>query len=175
MGVPAGVLVCVSVLVGCGATDVDAEADAATTATADVQGSGPFVGECGSVTDGEVAAAFGVSGFATVIRNSVGCEWQMSAQGSQGAPHVSFSWYRGSPIGRERAGSELIGRPATDIEIGGQPGFVASSSSRLCELGVQFDDDFVHWSIAYAGQIPTADPCEAARRLAELTVARAVP
>ncbi|WP_408014513.1 DUF3558 domain-containing protein [Rhodococcus spongiicola] len=127
------------------------------------------------VTDDEVAGAFAIRGFATVVRNLVGCQWQMSAQDGQGAPHVSFSWYRGSPIGRERADSELIGRPANDIEVGGHPGFVASGSGRPCELGVQFDDDFVHWSTWYAGEVPTADPCAAARQLAELTVSRAVP
>lgn len=108
----------------------------------------------------------------------MGCEWQLSAPGAPdpaAASHVSFSWYRGSPIGRERAGSELIGRPATDIEIDGHPGFLASVSSRLCELGVRFGDDFVHWSIAYTGATRTADPCDAARSLAALTVARAVP
>jgi hypothetical protein len=50
---------------------------------------------------------------------------------------------------------------------------VASLTSRLCELGVQFGDDFVHWSIAYADAVPAADPCRVARQLAELTVERA--
>ncbi|WFR73832.1 DUF3558 domain-containing protein [Prescottella defluvii] len=160
-------------LAGCGgAGSGDAASGEASASTA--HGAGPFFGECGSVTDDEVANAFGVPGFGAVVRNSVGCEWQSSAQDGQGSPHVSFSWYRGSPIGRERVGSELIGRPATDIEIGGHPGFVASFSSRLCELGVQFGDDFVHWSIAYVDAAPTADPCRAARQLAELTVERAV-
>lgn len=163
---PAAVLL----LTGCGGGTDDGTSDAAASTAGDA---GPFFGECGSVTDDEVAQAFGVPGFGTVVRNSVGCEWQSSAQDGQGSPHVSFSWYRGSPIGRERAGSEMIGRPATDIEIDGHPGFVASLSSRLCELGVQFGDDFVHWSIAYTGAAPTADPCRAARHLAELTVERA--
>lgn len=159
-------------LAGCGGAGSEerASGDAPASTAGD---SGPFFGECGSVTDAEVAKAFGVPGFGTVVRNSVGCEWQLSAQDGQGSPHVSFSWYRGSPIGRERAGSELIGRPATDVEIGGNPGFVASLSSRLCELGVQFGDDFVHWSIAYVDAAPTADPCRAAQQLAELTVERA--
>ncbi|RVW10239.1 DUF3558 domain-containing protein [Prescottella agglutinans] len=158
-------------LAGCGGAESEEASGDASVSTA--RGAAPFFGECGSVTDDEVAQAFGVPGFGTVVRNSVGCEWQLSAQDGQRSPHVSFSWYRGSPIGRERAGSELIGRPATDIEIDGNPGFVASLSSRLCELGVQFGDDFVHWSIAYAEAAPTADPCRAARRLAELTVERA--
>ncbi|CAM2834677.1 DUF3558 domain-containing protein [Prescottella defluvii] len=166
-----GVLAGAAVLVaGCGAADGSDESVGSTVST--VRATGPFFGECGSVTDEEVAEAFGVPGFGTVVRNSVGCEWQVSQDAGQGGPHVSFSWYRGSPIGRERAGSELIGRPAADIEIAGNPGFEASVSSRLCELGVEFGDGFVHWSVAYVGSVPTADPCVAARELAELTVAR---
>ncbi len=168
-----GALLAAAVLLaGCGGAGSDEGAPGAAPASS-AGAPGPFFGECGSVTDDEVATVFGVPGFGTVVRNSVGCEWQLSAQDGQSSPHVSFSWYRGSPIGRERAGSELIGRPATDIEIGGNPGFVASLSSRLCELGVQFGDDFVHWSIAYADATPTADPCGVARQLAELTVERA--
>lgn len=154
---------------GCGRDD---SGDGTGARESDVAEAGPFFGECGSVTDAEVAEAVGVSGFAGVVRNSVGCEWQTSPGQDKNAPHFSFSWYRGSPIGRERAGSELIGRPASDIEIGGHPGFESALSSRLCELGVQFGDDFVHWSIAYGKSDPTADPCTAARHLAELTVAR---
>ncbi|MGF7119768.1 DUF3558 domain-containing protein [Rhodococcus sp. TAF43] len=167
-----GVLAGVAVLVtGCGAAAGGSDESSGSSAST-ARTSGPFFGECGSVTDEEVAAAFGVPSFGSVVRNSVGCEWQVSPAAGQPGPHVSFSWYRGSPIGRERAGSELIGRPATDIEIEGRPGFEASVSSRLCELGVEFDDDFVHWSVAYVDSVPSADPCTAARHLAELTASR---
>lgn len=172
-GCATAALVAVALLTAaCGrGDDIDA-IDASGGPTSDPEAAGPFFGECGSVADEEVAAAVGVSIFASVVRNSVGCEWQTSADQDRNAPHFAFSWYRGSPIGRERAGSELIGRPAVDIEIAGQPGFESSLSSRLCELGVQFGDDFVHWSIAYGRAEPTADPCTAARHLAELTVER---
>ncbi|QCQ92242.1 DUF3558 domain-containing protein [Rhodococcus sp. SGAir0479] len=172
-----GLLVgCAVLLAGCGGGGGEQAGDHPGSPTGTSQSPsapGPFFGECGSVTDAEVAAAFGVPGFGTVVRNSVGCEWQLSAQDAHASPHVSFTWYRGSPIGRERAGSALVGRPAIDIEIGGRPGFEAASSEWLCELGVQFGDDFVHWSIAYADGVPAAEPCDVGRRLAELTVARA--
>lgn len=169
LGCPVAVLVMAALLgAGCG-RDGSGDASGSESGTASA---GPFFGECGSVTDEEVAAAVGVPSFAGVVRNSVGCEWQTSPDQDRNAPHFSFSWYRGSPIGRERAGSEMIGRPAADIEIGGHPGFESSLSSRLCELGVQFGDDFVHWSISYGKSDPAADPCVAARQLAELTVTR---
>ncbi|MCC8928704.1 DUF3558 domain-containing protein [Rhodococcus sp. I2R] len=154
-------------LSACGSSDGDA------TPAEDVSGSGgsgAFFGQCGSVGDQEVLDAFAVQAFTSITRNSVGCEWETA--GFTG-PSVSFSWYRGSPIDRERSGSELIGRPAQDIEIDGQAGFAAATEDYLCEIGVQYGDDFIHWSVTYGDLTPMADPCDVAMQLAELTVERA--
>ncbi|MFI8566753.1 DUF3558 domain-containing protein [Rhodococcus sp. NPDC078407] len=164
------VIAAVAALVaGCGGADSDA-ADSATeaTTTTGAYEPGPFFGECGSITDAEVQSAFGAGPFGQITRNSVGCQWE--TVGFSG-PGVSFSWYRGSPIGRERAGSELIGRPAEDIEIDGNPGFQAETET-LCEIGVQFGDDFFHWSITYSDQPAARPPCDVADELATLTVER---
>ena len=173
MGRKWGVLAAVGVvaaLAGCGGRDDAGTDTAAPPATGQITEPGPFFGQCGSVTDDEVSTAFGMPSFTGVTRNSVGCEWETAGIGG---PSVTFSWYRGSPIGRERAGSELIGRPATDIDIQGNPGFIASSEGILCELGVEFGGDFIHWSVMYADARPAADPCKVARDLAELSVSRA--
>ncbi len=159
-----------ALLAGCGSSDTDA-ADTSIEAAPTTTGAyepGPFFGECGSITDAEVQTAFGAGPFSQITRNSVGCQWE--TVGFSG-PGVSFSWYRGSPIGRERAGSELIGRPAKDIEIGGNPGFEAEQGG-LCEIGVQFGDDFFHWSITYADQPAARPPCDVGNELAQLTVER---
>lgn len=157
-----------TVLVGCSSGDDAASQQQST--TADSAASGPFFGQCGSVDDEEVVRAFAVPAFTMITRNSVGCEWEVA--GFSG-PSVSFSWYRGSPIDRERSGSELIGRPAEDIEIDGHPGFSAATDDYLCEVGVQFGKDFMHWSVTYGDRPPTGDPCGVAKQLAELTVERA--
>ncbi|MEN0133792.1 MAG: DUF3558 domain-containing protein [Rhodococcus sp. (in: high G+C Gram-positive bacteria)] len=173
MGRKWGALVLIIVaagLAGCGGDGDDSGSAPAAQSLPQVTDPGPFFGQCGSVTDDEVAKAFGMPPFTGVTRNSVGCEWETAGIGG---PSVTFSWYRGSPIGRERAGSELIGRPATDIDIQGHPGFIASSEGILCELGVEFGGDFVHWSVMYADAQPAADPCKVARDLAELSVSRA--
>lgn len=157
---------------GCG--DSDEPVSVRPSATATPTDPGPQFGECAAMTDDEVAARFGLGTFATVTRNSVGCEWEVFV----GGPSVSFSWYRGSPIGRERAGSDLIGRPAVDVEIGGQPGFMGSYQNEvgqtvLCEIGVQFGGDFIHWSISYANFTPATDACVVAEDLATTSVVRA--
>lgn len=142
---------------------------------ADAASPGPLLDLCGGLTDDEVQTEFGVPSFAVITRNSVGCEWEVS--GPSG-PSVSFSWYRGSPIGRERSGAELIGRPAEDIEISGRPGFRSSGLNALgevylCEVGLQFGADFIHFSVMYADSVPAADPCTVATDLTELVAERA--
>ncbi|MDJ0358813.1 DUF3558 domain-containing protein [Rhodococcus sp. H29-C3] len=164
-----GLAVCGILLAACGTGD-DAAPSSQDSAEASAGEPGPFFGQCGSVADEEVRGAFVVTAFTMITRNSVGCEWEVA--GFSG-PSVSFSWYRGSPIDRERSGSELIGRPAEDIEIDGNPGFSAATEGYLCEVGVQFGKDFVHWSVSYGDLRPSADPCGVAEQLASLTVERA--
>ncbi|MDV8021936.1 DUF3558 domain-containing protein [Rhodococcus sp. IEGM 1330] len=155
-------------IAGCGGAEEDAAAPEDTAPTTAAYEPGPFFGECGSITDAEVQSAFGAGPFAQITRNSVGCQWETTGFGG---PGVSFSWYRGSPIGRERAGSELIGRPAKDIEIDGNPGFEAEMGA-LCEIGVQFGDDFFHWSITYSFEPAARPPCDVGNELATLAVER---
>lgn len=159
------------VVSGCSTTKDNAPSSSgAGPSSAKVAALGPFFGECGGVTDQEVADAMGVTSFPIITRNSVGCVWEV---GSLAAPHVSFSWYRGSPIGREAQGSGGIGRTPEKIEIEGHPGFKGYVAERLCEIGVQFGDDFIHWSVSYGGFTPAGDVCDSAKKLADLTVARA--
>lgn len=157
---------------GSGGSD-SSDAGAATTTVAPALG--PDFGVCGSLTDDEVRSAFAVPSFAVVNRNSVGCVWETT--GPTG-PSVSFSWYRGSPIGRERASSELIGRPAEDIEIDGKQGFQAQYTNArgqvtLCESALQYGPDFIHMSVTYSDTTPTADACTVSTDLLELVASRA--
>ncbi|HYR16246.1 MAG TPA: DUF3558 domain-containing protein, partial [Mycobacterium sp.] len=66
---------------------------------------GPFFPECGGLSDQTLAEKTRVTGLVNTARNSVGCQW-LQGGGILG-PHFSFTWYRGSPIGRERKTEEL--------------------------------------------------------------------
>ena len=156
-------------VVGCGGDDDSDSPEPSARPTQKVSPIGPFFGECGSVTDAEVGDAFGVASFGSVTKNSVGCVWEV---GSSVGPSVSFSWYRGSPIEREATGSDRIGRPPEWIEIDGQRAFVGSIPDQLCEIGVQYGDDFFHWSVTVGLNEGFADTCEVAMKLAELTASR---
>ncbi|TQM30354.1 DUF3558 domain-containing protein [Nocardia bhagyanarayanae] len=131
---------------------------------------GPFVGECGHVTDDEVRELAGLGQLSTVFKNSVGCNYQSAGLSS---PSVTFASYRGSPIDREKAWVASVGREPDKIEVGGRPGFQAlDPSGTVCDLAVQLDDDFFEWSMSYGAFAAAGNPCEKTRKLAELTVQR---
>ncbi|WP_225725638.1 MULTISPECIES: DUF3558 domain-containing protein [unclassified Nocardia] len=130
---------------------------------------GPFVGECGHVTDDEVRAAAGLLQISQVRRNSVGCNWQSAGLDS---PSVTFASYRGSPIDRERAWVSTQGRNPQTIDVIGHKGFQSlAPGGQVCDLAVQLGDDFFEWSMSY-GISQGPNPCDRMHKLAELTVQR---
>ena len=133
---------------------------------------GPFFPQCGGVSDQTVIELTKVSGLVNTAQNSVGCQWL--AGGGISGPHFSFSWYRGSPIGRERKTEELSRTNVDDVTIEGHSGFIAVASERnlgesLCEVGIQFDDDFIEWSVSFA-QKPFPDACDVAKELTRQSI-----
>ena len=136
---------------------------------------GPMFPECGGVTDQTLAEQTRVTGLVNTARNSVGCQW-LQGGGILG-PHFSFTWYRGSPIGRERKTEELSRASVDDINIEGHSGFIALGTdptigNNLCEVGIQFQDDFIEWSISFSQQ-PFPDPCDVAKKLTRQSIVNA--
>ncbi|MBF6124682.1 DUF3558 domain-containing protein [Nocardia brasiliensis] len=131
---------------------------------------GPFVGECGHVTDDEVRDTARLGQISQVLKNSVGCNWQSSGYGS---PSVTFASYRGSPIAREKAWVSTQGRNPQVIDVGGRSGWQAlEPDGKVCDLAVQLDDDFFEWSMSFGAFPPDGNPCDRMHKLAELTVQR---
>jgi hypothetical protein len=136
---------------------------------------GPTFPECGGISDQTIADQTKVMGLVNTARNSVGCQWL--AGGGILGPHFSFSWYRGSPIGRERKTEELTRTSVEDINIEGHDGFIAYSDDpnlgiSLCEVGIQFNDDFIEWSISFA-QKPYPDACAVAKEVTRQSIVNA--
>jgi hypothetical protein len=134
---------------------------------------GPAFPECGGVSDQTITRLTGVAGLVTTARNSLGCQWLV--RGSIHGPWFSFSWFRGSPIGRERKSEELIRTSVDDINIDGHNGFIAVSTdprlgNRLCDVGIQYQDDFFEWSIQFTRK-PFPNPCDIAIELARESIA----
>jgi len=134
---------------------------------------GPMFPQCGGISDQTVTELTKVSGLINTARNSVGCQWL--AGGGILGPHFSFSWYRGSPIGRERKTEELSRASVDDLNIDGHSGFIAIGNEpnlgdSLCEVGIQFQDDFIEWSVSFS-QKPFPPPCDIAKELARQSIA----
>ncbi|WP_028477056.1 DUF3558 domain-containing protein [Nocardia sp. CNY236] len=134
---------------------------------------GPFVGECGHVTDDEVRDLGGFAEFSSVFRNAVGCNWVSAGIDSRS---ITFASYRASPIEREREWVIINGRPPESITVAGREGFAAMGpDGRICDLAVQLGDDFFEWSTALGFSnlsMQPENPCDRSRALAELTVQR---
>jgi hypothetical protein len=132
---------------------------------------GPFLGECGNVTDQEVSTVGEFGQITQEYKNSVGCSWQGPGMGGAS---VTFASYRGSPLGREKAWVTAQGRNPETIDVGGHSGFQdATPDGTICDLAVQLGDDFFEWSTS-SGVFgtPSPTPCDKNRKLAELTVQR---
>lgn len=166
-----------ALLAGCSgedASDPQAGGDAPP-ASAEAQ-HGPVFPQCGGLSDETVSQLTQVPGLVNTATNSVGCQWL--AGGSISGPHFSFTSFRGSPIGRERKTEELSRDSVEDINIEGYDGFIAVGSDlltgtdTLCEIGIQFDDDFIEVSVSYAAQ-PFPDPCEVATELTRQSIVNA--
>jgi hypothetical protein len=134
---------------------------------------GPMFPECGGISDQVMAELTRVTGLVKTANNSVGCQWL--AGGGILGPHFSFTWYRGSPIGRERKTEELSRTSVEDINIDGHSGFIAVGTDptlgdNLCEVGIQFKDDFIEWSVSFA-QKPFPPACDVAKELTRQSIA----
>jgi hypothetical protein len=133
---------------------------------------GPMFPECGGISDQTMAEQTRVTGLVTTAKNSIGCQWL--AGGGILGPHFSFTWYRGSPIGRERKTEELSRTSVEDINIEGHSGFIAVGTDptlgdNLCEVGIQFNDDFIEWSVSFAEK-PFPPACDVAKELTRQSI-----
>ncbi|MFC6014289.1 DUF3558 domain-containing protein [Nocardia lasii] len=162
-------LACVVVSAACGSGDDDSAGPARIPPK--VSELGPFVGECGHVSDDEVRSLAGLPAVSAVFRNATGCNWQSAGTSSA---VVTFASYRGSPIDRERAWVESKDRTVETITVQGRTGFQSFGTgygSTTCDFAIGLGDDFFEWS-TFGYTVVGAEPCGAARKLAELTLGR---
>jgi hypothetical protein len=165
----------IPVVAACSSSEPESPEVPTTTTVAANAAHGPFFPQCGGVSDQTMAEQTRVPNLVNTARNSVGCQWL--AGGGILGPHFSFSWYRGSPIGRERKTEELSRASVEDINIEGADGFIAlgqdpAAGNNLCEIGIQFEDDFIEWSISYSEE-PFPDPCDVAKELTRQSIVNA--
>ncbi|WP_193392914.1 DUF3558 family protein [Gordonia phthalatica] len=156
-------------LVGCSSSDDGGDSAATETPKA---GTGPQFDRCGGLTTDGVIEMSGMPGLQLVIDNTSTCEWRAGAERNGS---VSFNWYRGSPIGRERGTEQLQRDRSQDYSVAGKPGFIAHSAG-ICETGIAWDADFIEISLAspiapgQGATIPVDRLCDSAKRITEKVV-----
>ncbi|ROZ88641.1 DUF3558 family protein [Gordonia sp. OPL2] len=165
------------VLAGCSSDDSDDPGAPKTPEAPGNAGAGPFFGACGGLSTDEVIRITKFAGLSNTVNNASVCEWDGS--NDRTGPVASFNWYRGSPIGRERATEQLSRESTKDIDINGHQGFIASDVG-ICEIGIAFGADFFEWSVSAGTQAlmgeqppPTEQICDATRELSRLSIERA--
>jgi hypothetical protein len=166
------------VLVGCSSDGGEAPSDPQAGTSAPQPGEavhGPTFPQCGGISDETIQQLTRVNGLVNTATNSVGCQWLLN--GGIIGPHFSFTWFRGSPIGRERKTQELSRTSVEDISVEGYDGFVAIGTDpilgdNLCEVGIQFDGDFIEWSVSFAAQ-NYPNPCDVAEELTRQSIVNA--
>ncbi|SNS85348.1 Protein of unknown function [Rhodococcoides kyotonense] len=168
-GIRVGACVLVVVAAGCGTSPQDSEDTATTTRVPTPSTEELFVGECGSMTDAQLSDITAVPGLTAISKNGIRCRWEAADSGA----YAMFTWYRGSPIARERTVAQSIGREIGVIDADGHPGFTAKGNDASCEAGVESGDGFLHWSVNYVYATPPRDICEVVTDLARATVANA--
>ncbi|MFT3661224.1 MAG: DUF3558 domain-containing protein [Gordonia sp. (in: high G+C Gram-positive bacteria)] len=164
------------VVLAAGACGADPDDGTTTRTRTPRAGTGPEFPRCGGLTADEVSAASTFPALTLFLDNTSSCEWRADAAGD--GPVVSFNWYRGSPIARERGLEQLIrDNGPVDVQIAGHPGFLTRHDP-LCDVGVQFGNDFIELSVYDRGRIPgrpqvSVDTlCAAAKDLAEKAITR---
>lgn len=127
---------------------------------------GPGYSECGSLTTPDVVAVVRRADLKLIAKTPAGCTW--SPNGSWSAlPNVTLSWYRGSPIGREREGEERTRDEVRDFSAGGKSGFI-SSTYGMCVTALEYgDDQFFELAVTLlgAGHGTSSDACHCAMKL----------
>lgn len=155
---------------GCSGSGSDqSDSDATTSAPRSPTTEELFVGECGSMTAEDLASITGIQGLTVSSENAVRCRWDAMDTGA----YAMFTWYRGSPIDRERTVAAQMGREIGIIDADGHPGFTAQGSDFSCEAGVESGDGFLHWSLNYVYAVPPRDSCQVVADLARATVENA--
>jgi hypothetical protein len=134
---------------------------------------GPFFPQCGGISDETVAELSKTRGLVNTGRTSAGCQWLVHGTSW---PRITFSWYRGSPIGREHKVEQRSRSEVQNVTIDGHDGFLAVQRSMtlgdyLCEIAIGFSDDFIEWSASF-NRKPFPHPCDVAEELLRRSVAQ---
>ncbi|UFS95847.1 DUF3558 domain-containing protein [Nocardia huaxiensis] len=124
--------------------------------------------ECEAVTETQIMEAVGGAGFPESYFHGAVCMWKVPATG--GMVDVTFAWFENGTLGHEQQTARELGYEITPVTVQGATGFSQRrpGTPAACGLAAAWDGVITWWIQG------TADPCETARTLMELTLERNV-
>ncbi|TSD95071.1 DUF3558 domain-containing protein [Skermania sp. ID1734] len=169
IAVCAAVVVAVGALAGCSQT-VTGTAMPAGSAN---PGGGKFrdlLHECDAVSDDQIAKTVGADSIERGFFGAI-CRWD--ATGPSGEVKVTFNWFETGSLEVERATLQKLHYGMKDITVQGRKAIQEQPPNDPDSCGVTAgaaDTGIIGWWVQYRPGSTHPDPCQAAQKLAELTL-----
>lgn len=128
--------------------------------------------ECEVVSLDDIGKAIGEGTYVDPSFNGAVCMWDLDG-GSTGSGMVTLSWYELGSLKNEKANNDRLGYVTNDISVQGRRSLETRRPNDGDSCGVSApaaDTGIVGWWVNYRAGSSHADPCEAARKLVELTL-----
>lgn len=126
--------------------------------------------ECDAVSDEQITETVGADLIAQGFLGAI-CRWDLV--GSAGTVKVTFNWFESGTLAAERAASEKMMYTVTDTTVQGRKAIQAQRPNDPDSCGVSAGadrDGIFGWWVQYQPDTAHPDPCQAAAKLADLTL-----
>ncbi|MGV9410124.1 DUF3558 domain-containing protein [Nocardia sp. NPDC003693] len=128
--------------------------------------------ECDVVTLEDIGKAVGEGTYVEPSFNGAVCMWDLDG-GASGSGMVTLSWYELGSLKNEKANNDRLGYVTNDISVQGRRSLETRRPGDADSCGVSApaaDTGIVGWWVNFRPGSSHPDPCEAARKLVELTL-----
>ncbi|MBF6137870.1 DUF3558 domain-containing protein [Nocardia otitidiscaviarum] len=128
--------------------------------------------ECEVVSLEDIGKTVGEGTYVNPSFNGAVCMWDLDG-GSSGSGMVTLSWYELGSLANEKKNNDRLGYVTNDITVQGRRSLETRRPNDPDSCGVfapAADAGIVGWWVNYRAGGSHPDPCEAARKLVELTL-----
>ncbi|WP_433563383.1 DUF3558 domain-containing protein [Nocardia sp. CA-151230] len=128
--------------------------------------------ECQVVAQDDIAKSAGDNMYVEPSFNGAVCMWNLTG-GTAGSGMVTLSWYELGSLNNEKQNNDRLKYVTNDITVQGRRSVETRRPNDPDSCGVSApaaDTGIVGWWVNYRSGSQHADPCDAARKLVELTL-----
>ncbi|APB01864.1 DUF3558 domain-containing protein [Nocardia seriolae] len=128
--------------------------------------------ECTVVAIDDIGKSVGDNMYVEPSFNGAVCMWNLTG-GAAGSGMVTLSWYEEGSLGNEKQNNDRLKYVSNDITVQGRRSVETRRPNDPDSCGVSApaaDAGIVGWWVNYRSGSAHADPCDAARKLVELTL-----